>query len=139
MSYCVSNLIGIRTGGVFSGDTVMEALEKRIAVVVGQIQSEKDEYWSDIDITPESLPRCLSRELSAHKGSYVVIAGVFNFWTWPKSIEFSRRLSKEFGTEVMHCCWNEETGERNFEVFLDGGPLDGVGENPISSVMRRTT
>lgn len=139
MSYYVSNLIGIRTGGVFAGPADIEDLKRRIFSIIDQLKSEENEIWSDIPDNKPIWEQCISRELVASKGSYVVVAGVFNFWSWEKSSEFSRRLSKEFGTEIMHICWNEETGEVNHGVFLDGKLRDDVDENPIGSIMRRVT
>ena len=137
MGYYVSNMIGIRTGGVFSGETDMEDLKKRIYKIIEEIRSEENEEWSDIDLYDGSCDYAMSHELISHKGTYVVIAGVFNYWTWNKSSEFSRRLSKEFGTEIMHMCWNEERNEVQCNIFLDGKPLFEVCENPIGRILRR--
>lgn len=135
MGYYVSNLIGIRTGGVFSGETDIEDVKKRVTNIIHEMKN--DENWNDINISEDSLPNVISNELVASKGSYIVIGGVFNYWTWDRSSEFSKRLSKEFGTEVLHACWDEQKGEKNFDVFLDGKLIDEVNENPIWSIIRR--
>ena len=131
MSYCVSNLIGIRTGGVFSGDTDVEDMKERITKIIAEMKEGK----TPPDI--KSLSHCMSGELVAHKGAYVVIAGVFNYWSWDQSSEFSKRLSQEFGTEVMHMAWDEELERLDCAVFLDGRSLHEVQENPLGRIVRR--
>ena len=132
MGYYVSNMIGIRTGGVFSGNTDMDDLKSRVAKIIAEMRETN--FNPDIDDDPS---HCMSHELEAHKGSYVVIAGVFNYWTFDRSSEFARRLSSEFGTEVMHMCWNEENNEVQCQVFLDGHSLFEVAENSIGRILRR--
>ena len=131
MSHCVSNMIGIRTGGVFSPDVDIEDMKGRIANIVAEMRDGY--YWTDI----EDDPHCISGELAAHKGGYVVIAGVFNYWIFNRSSEFSRRLSKEFSTEVMHMCWDETNNTVQCQVFLNGHPLFEVAENPVGRILRR--
>ena len=141
MGYYVSNLIGIRIGGVFGGKTDIEDVKKRIAKIV--LEMRGTDFDPDLGDEKGDISHCLSKELEAHKGTYLVIGGVFNYWTWNKSQEFSKRLSKEFGTEVMHACWNEETNDKNFEIFLDGKLLDEVNEKicnlPLGSIIRRVS
>ena len=132
MSYYVSNMIGIRTGGVFSGNTDLDDLKSRVAKIIAEMRDT--EFNPDIADDPS---HCMSQELDAHKGSYVVIAGVFNYWTFNQSSEFSKRLSKEFGCEVMHMCWDEENNDVQCQVFLDGRPLFEIAENPIGRILRR--
>ena len=134
MGYCVSNMIGIRTGGVFSGNTDLDDLKSRVAKIIAEMRDT--EFNPDIADNPS---HCMSRELEAHKGSYVVIAGVFNYWTYDKSSEFAKRLSKEFGAEVMHMCWDEENDQIQCNVFLDGRSLFEVAENPIGRILRRVS
>lgn len=136
MAYNISNIIAIRTGGVFSDDIDVRDMEKRIREII-RIMACEDAVWSDIDLDEDSLSDCLSRELKSHKGRYVVIAGVFNYWTWPQSSEFSRRLSKEFGTEVLHICWDECGTEIQAALFLDGMNAADVKENQIAATLRR--
>jgi hypothetical protein len=126
MGYYVSTMIGIRTGGVFGGDVDMDDLRPRVLKIVQEL---------DADI-PDNL-ECMSNELHAHKGSYVVIAGVFNYWTFDKSSEFAKRLSEEFGVEVMIMSWDEEKYTIQTQIYLDGSPLFDVEENPIGKVLRR--
>lgn len=132
MGSYVSNMIGIRTGGVFSGKTDLDDLKGRVAQIIAEMRDTK--FDPDIADDPS---RCMSNELKAHKGSYVVIAGVFNYWTFDKSSEFSKRLSKEFGCEVMHMCWNEQNNQVQCQIFLDGRSLFEVTENPIKRILRR--
>jgi len=93
-------------------------MKERINRIVKDL--EDTEFGTDIG---DDLSYCLSRELTGHKGSYVVIAGVFNYWTFRKSTEFARRLSKEFGTEVMHMCWDEQNDNVQCQIYLDGHPF----------------
>lgn len=133
MGYYVSNMIGIRIGGVFSDPVDIEDMKKRIAKII--VDMQKDDYDPPIADDPS---HCMSEELIANKGSYVVLAGVFNNWTADESFEFSRRLSEEFGTEVMHMVWDEEINRVHCQIFLRGKPLfDGQYENPIQSAIRR--
>lgn len=78
-----------------------------------------------------------SGELESHKGSYVVIAGVFNHWQFDSVSVFAKELSKEFGTEVMLMSWDEEINEVHCQIYLDGNALFEVSENPIGAVLRR--
>lgn len=134
MGYYVSNMIGIRTGGVFSGDTDMLALTARI----DRVRKEVIAANPNLEKPSENVGGgALSSELIGNKGSYVVIAGVFNYWTYPASSLFAQALSKEFGTDVMHMCWNEQLDEIQCQVWLDGRPLFEVNENPIGRILRR--
>ena len=134
MGYYIDVIIGIRTGGVFSGPVDLDDLKQRIA----KILEEKEIYYFDLD-------HCLSRELRMYKGSYVVLAGVSNGWLWESSAyatgvsDFAKILSKEFGTEVMAMSWDEQTDRVWYGVFLDGKPLSEVYENPIGRIIRRVT
>jgi len=133
MGYYVSHMIGIRTGGVFSGETEMADLQHRIAEVKRRFDGDCCPHITD----GSTNSGCLSSELTGHKGSYVVIAGVFNYWMWETASEFSRALSVEFGTEVMHMCWDEQQNEVQTQIWLDGRPLFEVPENPLGRVIRR--
>jgi len=131
MSYCVSNMFGIRTGGVFGGRTDWEDARARIAKIIKEMRA--DDLQVDIEDDPA---HCMSLELEAHKGAYIVLAGVFNYWTFEYSSLFASRLSSEFGTEVMHMCWDEQVDEVQCQVWLAGKPLFEVSENPIGRVLR---
>ena len=132
MGYYLSHMIGIRTGGVFGGKVDMDDLRSRVAKIIQELRPTD----SDPDIADDPS-HCMSSELEAHKGCYVVIAGVFNYWHWESASEFSRRLSQEFGTEVMHMCWDEEQETVQCQIWLDGEPLFEVAENPIGRILRR--
>jgi hypothetical protein len=136
MGYYVSNIFGIRTGGVFSGktdtDDVKERIKKLILAMRSECGVEPDMGGEDGDPS-----HCMSKELEAHKGSYIVLAGVFNYWRYEYSSEFARRLSLEFRTEVLHMCWDEEIDEVQCQIWLDGKQLFEVVENPIGRIMRR--
>lgn len=132
MGYYVSNMIGIRTGGVFGGDVDVDNMRSRIQRLVNAAE-ECAPYLNE-----EGDPvNCLSKELTATKGSYVVLAGVFNCWTFPSATEFARRLSADLGTEVMHMCWDEEKDAVQCQIYLAGKPLLEVNENPIGQILRR--
>ena len=132
MGYYISNMIGIRTGGVFSGAIDWEDAKQRISIIIKELR--KTNYNPDIQDDPT---HCMSQELRAHKGNYVVLAGVFNYWNFRKASEFSKRISKEFTCEVMHMCWDEQTDEVQCQIFLDGRPLFEVKEYPIGKILRR--
>lgn len=134
MSYHVSNMFGIRTGGVFSGNTDIDDLKKRVTKIIAEMR--ETEFNPDIADDPS---HCMSSELKAHKGSYVVIAGVFNYWAFDRSSEFAKRLSKEFGREVMHMCWDEVNNQVQCQVYLDGRSLFEFAENPIERILRRVS
>lgn len=140
MGYYVSNMFGIRTGGVFSGSTDMDDLKNKIAEIVIAMRSEaassptlqEPALGNDVG----DVSHCMSQELEAGKGNYVVIAGVFNYWVYEHSSEFAKRLST-LGCEVMHMCWDEERNEVQCQVWLAGEPLMEVHENPIGRILRR--
>ena len=144
MGYYVSSMIGIRTGGVFAGPSNVEDMKARIAKIV--LEMRKNIYEDGAQTIPPNLGdengvpnHCMSKELRGHKGGYVVIAGVFNYWRFPAVAEFAKRLSKEFGTEVMVMSWDEERDEVQCNIFLAGKQLFEVRENPIAQIIRRVT
>ena len=132
MGYYVSTMIGVRTGGVFSADVDVEDIKRRIQPYIDNHKEKDGATWS----TP-GLDHCLSSELVSTKGGYVVMAGVFNYWSYDCSSVFAQDLSKEFGTEVMIMSWDEERDVIQCNVFLDGRQLFEVNENPIGQVLRR--
>lgn len=134
MGYYVSNIIGIRTGGVFSGETDLGDLKARIERVRDEVIAAHPNIEKP---SANVVDGALSRELHGNKGSYVVIAGVFNYWTYDASSQFVAAVSKEFRTEVLHLCWNEETDDVQCQIWLDGRPLLEVAENPIGRILRR--
>jgi hypothetical protein len=133
MGYYISSMIGIRTGGVFCGDIDIDDLTSR----VGKVLRKMVEDNVMIDIDPDDPSHCMSKELSAHKGSYVVIAGVFNGWSYEYISTFAARLSTEFRTEVMAMTWDEEQDIIQCNVFLRGVSQFEVNENPIGQILRR--
>jgi len=126
MGYYVSHMIGIRTGGVFSGDVDMKELKKRVKLI-----AQKH------DVYPYITTSSMSKELNAQKGSYVVMAGVFNYWT--DGEDFCKDLSEEFGTEVMHMMWDEESDKVTCNIYLGGNSLFETNENPIGKILRRVS
>ena len=137
MGYYVSNLIGIRTGGVFSDAADVDDMRKRIqAIVLSMRGTDENPDLGGADGDPS---HCMSKELVAHKGGYVVLAGVFNYWRFERSTVFARQLSQEFQTEVMHMCWDEKADEVHCQVYLVGRPLLEVAEDPIARILRRVT
>lgn len=131
MGYYISHMIGIRTGSVFSGRVDTEDMKTRIAKVIVEMKDSDDA--PDIDDDPS---HCMSGELEAHKGSYVMLAGVFNYWAFDSAEEFAKRLSAEFGTEVMHMGWDMEQQTVQCQIWLAGKPLFEVDENPIGKILR---
>lgn len=132
MGYYISNIIGIRLGGVFGGKTDMDDLKSRVAKIVVEMKEGDDP--PDMGDDPS---HCMSQELEAHKGSYAVIAGVFNYWGYESASAFAARLSKEFGTEVMLMSWDEERDTVQCNVFLDESPLFEVAETRLERCLRR--
>lgn len=128
MGYYVSNIFGIRGGGVFSGPIDMVNFNQRIANVAKDVSDTPFDDWSG----------CTSGELVATKGSYITIAGIFNYWGYPESSKFASALSKEFGSEVMHMCWDEQTNQVQCQIWLDGKTLLESAESPLGQILRRT-
>ena len=135
MGYYISHMIGIRTEGVFSGKTNVDDMKVRIKKII--LEMRKTDEDPDLGDKNGDPSHCMSLELEAHKGSYVIIGGVFNYWSFAQASEFVKRLSVEFGTNVMHMAWDEERDEVRCQVWLDGHPLMEVNENPIGSILRR--
>ena len=125
MGYHVSSMIGIHTGGEFRENTDMPDFIKCVC----KVAKEMKDTDSPVGFNPEDLTHCISKNLTADKGSFVVIAGVFNFWTYESVSKFARRLSKEFGTEVMVMTWDVEIDEVQCNIFLDGKRLFKVQKN----------
>jgi len=117
MGYYVSNIIAIKSSGVFSPNFDIKKMQTIIFKIIKEM--EKGKYQPNI----YNLKSCMSKELTAAKGSYVVIAGVFNYWNFRESSEFSKKLSKEFETEVMHMCHDHEQGILQCQIFNDGFSL----------------
>jgi len=135
VSYPISTMIGIRTGGVYYKGSDMNYLKRLIVNVINKM--EKDDV--PCDISEQTLGGCMSTEQVAPKGSYVTIAGVFNSWNYEHSSEFGKRLSKELGTEIMVMSWDENTNKIKCGVFLAGKDIRCVSEDLISRALRRTT
>lgn len=135
MGYYVSNMFGIRCQGVFGGRTDTDDVKKRIAAIV--LSMRGTEHDPDLGDKEGDISHCMSQELEAHKGTYIVLAGVFNYWTYKSSSEFAKRLSAEFGTEVMHMCWDEERDEVQCNIWLAGKELLEVNEHPVGQILRR--
>jgi hypothetical protein len=115
MGYPISTMIGIRTGGVFSGTTDMEKFKKRVTKIIEE-QEKEGTYRGDL--REKDLENCMSTELLATKGAYVIIAGVFNYWNYENGTsELGKRLSKELCVEVMVMTWDEQTGRIDSDVF----------------------
>ncbi len=132
MGYYISHLIGIRTGGVFSEESDMDGLKKQVSSVIESLRQTDN----DVDMADDPS-HCMSKELQAHKGNYVVLAGVFNYWHFEQAEEFCKRLSVELKVEVMHMAWDEEENEVQCQIWLDGEPLFEISENPIGRILRR--
>ncbi len=135
MSYCVSNMIGIRTGGVFSGKTGINDVKNRISKIILDMRNAGE--WPDLGDKRGNISHCMSKELVAHKGSYIVIAGVFNYWDYPEAEKFVKKLSNEFQTKVMFMSWDEETNYIWCNIYLAGKPIFEILENPICKIIRR--
>ena len=135
MGYYISHMIGIRTGGVFSGSTDTENMRNRIKKIVLEMRETDDD--PDLGGKDGDPSHCMSKELEAHKGSYVIIAGVFNYWHFEAASAFVKRLSEEFGTEVMHMVWDEDKNNVQCQIWLAGKPLFEISENPIGQILRR--
>ena len=138
MGYYISSMIGIRTGGVFSGEVDIDDMKARIARIVREFR----EAGKTVDLGDEhgDPSHCMSRELEGHKGSYVVLAAVFNYWDHKAVGEFAAALSKEFGTEVMQMTWDQERDSVDAAtVWLDGKPSCDVEENPIGRMLRHVS
>ena len=136
MGYYIDHMIGIRTGGVFSGKTDMDDMSRRIAAIVREADGSNQ---PDIYVSDDGKIQSLSPELVAHKGAMVVIAGVFNYWAGEDVDWFCKRLSEEFGTEVLHMEHDEQTSGTRCNIWLDGHSLWDVNENPIGRILRRVT
>lgn len=105
-------MIGIRVGNVFScGSLDMEDFKTRLRKVI-----KETEEWMAPDISDDLS--CVSNELVAHKGSYVVIAGVFNYWDFEQVKFFAQKLSVEFGNAM--CMSVDDDRSMQCEAFLDG-------------------
>ncbi len=125
MGYYVSHMFGIKAGGVFSGDIDMEDFNTRLQAVYERYTGEPGK-----GITP-------GVEQTGNKGAYIVLAGTYNYWLYPHASRFASMLSEEFGTEVMHMCWDEQKDEVQCQIWLGGKPLFEVNENPIGQILRR--
>ena len=143
MGYYVSNIIGIRTGGVFSGETDVEDVKNRIRKIVLKMREESEKEGSEI-FDPDlgwkdgDPSHCMcEKELVGSKGSYIVLAGVFNYWSFKAAEQFAKRLSEEFGTHVMLMSWDEEQDVIKSDVYLEGKSIRENNEDPISSALRR--
>ena len=143
MGYYVSNIIGIRTGGVFSGETDVEDVKNRIKKIVLEMREESRKegseiFDSDLGWKDGDPSHCMcEKELVGSKGSYIVLAGVFNYWTFNVVEQFAKRLSQEFGTYVMLMSWDEEQDIIKSDVYLGGKSIRENNEDPISSALRR--
>jgi hypothetical protein len=129
-------MIAIHTGGVFSAEVDVDDMKKRIAGLVRKFRDDNEA--PDLGDEDGDPTHCMSRELTSHKGGYVVLAGVFNYWGSDYVDKFARALSEEFGTQVMQMTHDDETGEiTTAKVWLAGRDENDVNENPIARVLRQ--
>ncbi len=136
MGYYVMNSFTIRTGGVFSGDVDREDMRGRIKKIV--LEMRDGDHSPNLGGEDGDPDHCMSKGLTSHKGEVVMIGGVFNYWRYPSASEFAKRLSAEFGTEVMHACFDLEQHEGQMQVWLAGKPVLEVQEHWLGQVLRRT-
>ncbi len=116
MGSYVSNIIGIKTGNVFAGSDIDELTEGITKVV----QWIEEDGMYPTDIPQGRLVDCMSLELNGSKGSFVVIAGVFNYWNYDSSSQFAKKLSEELDTIVMHMCWHEGLNVVQCQIWRNG-------------------
>ena len=101
MGYYISHMIGI-------GSLGSENIEKILDIAKG--------------MGIEFIHRgCISSELEANKGSQLVIAGTFNYWSYENASDFVIKLSEEFpDNSIMHMCWDMEAEGVNCQIWQDG-------------------
>jgi len=115
MSYCHTNVIAIRTGGVFDGECEMDFLRKAIQETYDSLDKIKINHPEKSD-----LDRYLSKELFGGKGSVVVLGGVFNHWYFEYVCEFAKALSAKLNTDVLVSSLDNEMGIFSSESFTSG-------------------
>ncbi len=114
MSYCIAHMIGVRIGEVFSGEADLAAL----LAVAEEIAVEMRET-GDAPRCP--ISQCMSGALEGGKGSFVVISGVFNYWTHTKAA----------------MSMDEEIDEVRCNIYLRGQPVMEANESPLGRALRR--
>lgn len=140
MSYCVSSMIGIRTGGVFSGPVDIRTLKGDIQALILDMKKEagiKGEYAPVFGEEGRDPVHSMSHELQGGKGSYVVLAGVFNNWEFDDVERFAERLSYRLDLEVLVITWDEEQNIVQGGVYRNGVPLKQGESNGLRTVLRR--
>lgn len=110
--------ISIQVGGVFASGSLDEQDFRERLIKVTLEANEAEELHG---VTTD-LP-CVSHELVAWKGSSIVIAGVFNYWTAEDVAIFTKRLSVEFGN-AMYVWW--EDSSICCGAFIDGKDIAEV-------------
>lgn len=111
-------MIGIRCGGVFSEVPDEETITKIKSDILEVSKTLEMEY----DINSERLDWTLSKPLCGPKGDYLVIGGIFNYWSWSKVSLFAAALSQKLGVSIFAACWDEDSEKLNCQVFRDGKP-----------------
>lgn len=131
-----SAMIGIRLGGVFSGDADMADVRKRIVAVLNANPDSHQFGREGVPIADgDYLP--LSGELSASKGSYAVLAGVFKHWGFEAARDICSLLSKEFGY-VMQMGWDEDSDlPPQCELWIEGKPFREAPGHGLLDTMDR--
>jgi hypothetical protein len=69
--------------------------------------------------------------LIGRNGSYVVIAGIFDYLDFDAVLEFARRLSKELNTEVLYMGYDHENETIRHQRFERGIPQSKVPEDKL--------
>ncbi len=108
MGYYVSHMIGISD---------LKASDENINRIISVAKS-----FEDGNSVANAIHRgCISGELSANKGSFVVIAGTFNYWHYVDGCEFLKALSEELKDyRIMHMCWDIEQDTVNCQIWVNG-------------------
>lgn len=135
-----THMFGIRSGGVFSGETDLNDMKKRVKTLCSKLDSvaKKSGEWDGYsDQIGNIIDRITSKELTATKGSCIVIAGVFNYFSTDYGEILAKALSAEFGVEVIYTGWKESEDYPTSTIFLDGKSLYEAYENPVERTVRR--
>jgi hypothetical protein len=111
MSYCTAYIIGIYTGGVFSGRTNMDSLKQAVADTAGDC---------------EKLAKAASQltEFNGGKGSIAMMGGVFNYLDTETVSNFCLELSRTLRTTVYATGHDMETGGIKSAAWREGELYD---------------
>ena len=113
MGRYITNILSIETDSIYPNGADLRDMLERITKIAQALIKEGEvidfpSLEDDISCLQNAIVDCMSKELKAHKGNVVVLAGIFNYWQFERAEVFAKRIAKEFDTDVTLTSWDQD-------------------------------